>query len=58
MPDVSAIDAVLNYDKHSFFYFAADPNRPGFHSFSKNLNEHNKNAFLYHNYLNRKGIYE
>ena len=57
MPDLSAIDAVLNYEKHSFFYFSADPNRPGFHNFSKNLKDHNKNAFLYHNYLNQKGIY-
>lgn len=56
MPDLSAIDAVLNYEKHDFFYFAASPNRPGFHNFSKSLSGHNKNARLYHNYLNKKGV--
>ena len=56
LPNISSIDAVLNFEKHSFFYFSADPKRIGFHSFSKNLNEHNKNAKKFHNYLDSKGI--
>ncbi len=56
MPDLSAIDAVLNCEKHSYFYFAADPDKPGFHCFAKTLSGHNKNARRYHNYLNRQGI--
>lgn len=56
MPDLVAIDAVLNYEQHKFFYFAADRNRPGFHKFAESLSDHNKNARAYHNYLNNKGI--
>jgi UPF0755 protein len=56
MPDISAIDAVLNYKKHSFFYFAADANNPGFHKFARTLKQHNNNARDYQNYLSKKGI--
>lgn len=56
MPDLSAIDAVLNFESHSYFYFAADPSRPGFHRFAKTLYAHNANARRYQNYLNRQGI--
>ena len=35
MPDISAIDAVLNYEKHKYLYFAADAKRFGFHKFAK-----------------------
>ena len=56
MPDLQAIDAVLSYEKHHYFYFAADFERPGFHRFAKSLSEHNKNAKRYQNYLNRKGV--
>jgi len=56
MPDLSAIDAVLNYESHSYYYFAADAEKPGFHRFSNTLTGHNKNARAYQSYLNRKGI--
>lgn len=56
MPDLSAIDAVLNFESHSYFYFAADPSRPGFHRFAKTLYAHNANARRYQNYLNQQGI--
>jgi len=56
MPDLVAIDAVLNYEQHKFFYFAADRNRPGFHKFAETLSDHNNNARSYHNYLNEKGV--
>lgn len=58
MPDLSAIEAVLYYEQHDFFYFAANPQRPGFHNFAKTLSGHNKNARLYQNYLSKKGILE
>ena len=41
MPDISAIDAVLNYEKHSYYYFAADANKLGYHKFAKSLSQHN-----------------
>lgn len=56
MPDLSAIDAVLNYEKHKYLYFAADPKRVGFHRFAKSLGQHNNNARDYHQYLDQQGI--
>lgn len=56
MPDLSAIDAVLNYEKHKYLYFAADPKKPGFHRFAKSLSQHNNNARAYHQYLDQQGI--
>tara|TARA_B100000989_G_scaffold292985_1_gene269713 strand:- start:1056 stop:2093 length:1038 start_codon:yes stop_codon:yes gene_type:complete len=54
MPDISSIDAVLNYKKHDYLYFVANPYRPGYHSFSKNLIEHNNYRRLYLNWLRKK----
>jgi len=56
MPDISAIDAVLNYEKHSYFFFVADAKKPGFHKFSKTLAQHNQYAREYHRYLSQQGI--
>jgi UPF0755 protein len=53
MPDISSIDAVLNYRKHDYLYFVANPNKPGFHSFSKNLREHNYYRKIYLNWLKK-----
>ncbi|MFH6770202.1 endolytic transglycosylase MltG [Gaetbulibacter aquiaggeris] len=56
MPDISAIDAVLNYEKHGYYYFAADANRLGYHKFAKTLTQHNVNAREYQRYLSSQGI--
>ena len=56
MPDISAIDAVLNYEKHNYLYFAADAKNFGFHKFAKTLAQHNANARAYQNYLSSQGI--
>ena len=56
MPDITAIEAVLNYEKHRFFYFAADVQNPGFHKFARTLTQHNQNAIEYQRYLSRQGI--
>ncbi len=56
MPDISAIDAVLNYEKHDYFYFVADVENFGFHKFSKNLRQHNNYSSKYHKWVNNKGI--
>lgn len=58
MPDISAIDAVLNYEKHSYLYFAADAKRIGYHKFAKTLSQHNANAREYQRYLSKQGIYK
>ena len=57
MPDLSAIEAVLNPEKHSFLYFVANPSKPGYHLFAKNLLEHNRNKRIYINWINKKKIY-
>lgn len=56
MPDISAIDAVLNYEKHKYIFFAADAKRFGFHKFAKTLAQHNVNAIEYQRYLSSQGI--
>ncbi|HLV15142.1 MAG TPA: endolytic transglycosylase MltG [Xanthomarina sp.] len=56
MPDISAIDAVLNPETHSYLYFAADAKRLGYHKFAKTLSQHNANAAEYHRYLSSQGI--
>ncbi len=58
MPDISAIDAVLNHEKHKYLYFVADAKRLGYHKFAKTLAQHNANARVYHNYLSSQGIYK
>lgn len=58
IPEISSINAVLNYEKHDFLFFCAKPDFSGFHNFSKNLNEHNKYARAYQRELNLKRIYK
>ncbi|MFR9523882.1 MAG: endolytic transglycosylase MltG [Rikenellaceae bacterium] len=56
MPSISAIDAVLLPEKHSYLYFCARPTFDGYHNFAKTLSEHNANAKAYINELNRLKI--
>ena len=56
MPDISAIDAVLNYEKHDYLYFAANAEKLGYHKFAKTLSQHNVNARAYQRYLSSQGI--
>lgn len=56
MPDISAIDAVLNAEKHNYYYMCADINKIGYHQFAKTLAQHNRNAVKYQNWLNKKGV--
>jgi UPF0755 protein len=56
MPDVSSIDAVLNAEKHDYFYMCASIDKIGFHEFAKTLAQHNRNAEKYQNWLNKQGI--
>jgi len=56
MPEMSAIEAVLNAERHSYLYFVADVERPGYHNFSKTLSEHNKKRRVYTEWLNDRNI--
>ncbi|ATA67208.1 aminodeoxychorismate lyase [Capnocytophaga cynodegmi] len=56
MPDVSSIEAVLNPEKHDFFYFVADIEKPGFHKFARTYNQHLINSKAYHQWINSQGV--
>lgn len=57
MPDISSLDAVLNYEKHKYLYFVASTTNPGYHIFAKTLREHNRNARKYRRWINQQQIY-
>lgn len=56
MPSVSAIDAVLNYQKHNYLYFCAKPDFSGYHNFAVTHAEHNRNSQAWSAALNKAGI--
>ena len=56
MPDISSINAVLNYEKHDYIFFVADVENFGYHKFAKTLREHNQNKQAYVNWVNKQGI--
>ncbi len=56
MPDISSIEAVLRPEEHQFLYFVADPERPGYHLFGRNLSEHNRNKSKYIQWLDVQNI--
>jgi len=56
MPDVSAIDGVLNYIKHDFYFMVADVENFGYHKFAKTLSAHNRNKKQYVNWINKQGV--
>jgi UPF0755 protein len=47
VPQIAMIDAVLDYEKHSYLYMCAKEDFSGFHNFATTLAEHNKNARAY-----------
>ncbi len=57
MPDLSSIEAVLNHEKHNYLYFVVSASKPGYHQFSKSLDEHNQNKKKYTRWLNENKIY-
>ena len=56
MPDITALDAVLNPEKHDFIYFCASVDRFGYHEFAVTLPEHNVNAKKYADWINSQGV--
>ena len=56
MPDISSIDAVLNYEKHDYFYFVANVQNFGYHKFAKTLSQHNANKREYVRWINQQKI--
>jgi len=58
IPSIAAIDAVLNAEKHNYFYFCAKDDLSGYHVFARNITEHNRNAEKYRKALNKNKIYK
>lgn len=56
MPDITALEAVLNPEKNDFIYFCASIERFGYHEFAATLAEHNKNAKKYSDWINSQGV--
>lgn len=56
MPDISSIDAVLNYQKHNYLYMCVNVDKLGYHAFASTLKQHNRNAKKYQHWLNKQGI--
>lgn len=47
VPQISSIDAILNYQHNDYYYMCAKEDFSGYHSFAHDLTEHNKNARRY-----------
>ncbi|MCM4169776.1 Endolytic murein transglycosylase [Arenibacter antarcticus] len=56
MPDITAIDAVLNSEKHDYYYFVANVENFGYHKFAKTLAQHNRNKVQYIRWINAQKI--
>lgn len=57
-PEVSAIEAVLDYEDHNFLYMVAREDFSGYHNFSRTLAEHNRHAARYRAALNDRKIWK
>lgn len=55
MPDVDAIDAVLNAEKHDYIYFCASVEKFGYHVFASTYEAHQVNAKKYADWMNAQG---
>ena len=56
MPDISSIDAVLNFENHNYFYFVADVKNFGYHNFAKTLSQHNRNKQEYVRWISQQKV--
>jgi UPF0755 protein len=56
LPEISSIDAVLNYVKHDYLFLCAKDDFSGYHYFSTTFSQHNFHARMYQLALNKRGI--
>jgi len=56
MPDITAIDAVLNPEKHNYLYFCASVTNFGYHEFAITPAQHEVNRQKYVAWINSQGI--
>ena len=57
MPTITSLNAVLNYEKHSYLYMCAKEDFSGYHRFAKTLTKHNQNARLFQKALDERRIF-
>ncbi len=56
MPDITAIDAVLNAEKHDYIYFCASVDRQGYHDFASTYEQHQVYAKKYAEWVTKLGL--
>jgi len=56
LPTIAGIDAVLNAEKHAYYFFVARPDGSGYHNFAKTYNQHLNFARQFHQSLNERKI--
>lgn len=56
MPDITAIDAVLNSEKHEYIYMVANVENFGYHKFARTGAQHNQNKVQYIRWINAQKI--
>lgn len=56
MPDISSIDAVLNFESHGYYYFVADVKNFGYHKFAETFSQHRRNKREYVRWISEQGV--
>lgn len=56
IPSIASIDAVLNFEKHRFYFFCAKDDLSGYHAFAETYEQHQLNAWRYRQALDRLNI--
>ncbi|MBK8847252.1 MAG: endolytic transglycosylase MltG [Bacteroidetes bacterium] len=56
IPDISTIDAVLNYSRHDYIFFCAKEDLSGYSNFAITNSEHEANARRYQQALDKMNI--
>ncbi len=56
MPDITAVESVLNPEKHDYFYMVANVENFGYHKFAESLAQHNRNKVQYVRWINSQNI--
>ncbi|WP_298151778.1 endolytic transglycosylase MltG [Flavobacterium sp.] len=56
MPDITALEAVLNPEKHNYIYFCASVTKFGYHEFAVTPAQHEVNRQKYIAWVNAQGI--
>lgn len=57
VPGIRSIDAVLNYQEHSYIFMCASIDRLGYHEFATNIREHNRNRKKYTRWLTKRRVF-